>query len=889
MKVAAQLKQFQQGVWKAVRSGDRNELKIFLRRPGFNHMQRGTFGETILHVALLYNHTECAKLLIDLYPSLIEAIYKHEQFKGETAVHIAVVNQNMEALQYLVKAKASINGCHAVGNFFLRDGGTVYYGETPLHFAVCTGQADMVRYLVDEGADVGAVDMNENNIFHLCVLHELEDIYQSCWELSEQIFGSEKTAAMCNTRNSEMMTPIQLAALHGSRKMVGFLIERSRIVGWVWGFVALDAYPIRELDIDEGKDGVVYTCVKCGHSHILDIPIIHEILQAKWVNYCGYIFFIYGAIMFAYCATLTYAFVVSDFKVPLSEDDTAPLWWAILTLSSIMLLVRITDEIHQYFIHGEGISLLEAHRNVNTPDVPLYFANILFISNIFIVIGVVLHYLNRQDIHCLVTLSIALLGHMFYFLKFPMVLSAGIGKFVVAIFYIIRENVLNFIFIYLLLIIALSAPMSRFYGSEDYNIWISELIFISLGFDPEFSEDPDHRIAFFGVRMIFGVLHIVVLLNLLIAVMTETIDKVSKRAGIIFRQTRADVIFEMEQLCPWWFYKPVGILATEAGIPSKDETLRVIPRLKVTSVAKAKAKTEEQLKKALVPATSRSPSSTKAVPEWKMVEHLKNMESYLKSFGYTVTPPVERKKNSERKAMVRGKLARPTLERDGGFGRMIYDDNASGDVKLRRELSRTAPQVLEDEDYVGDSNDHISVLRGCGSLDQSSSNNIHFAVPRNNDSKRQQLQQQTPRRPSPCTTESTHTRNVIRPTSPPSARMGKVNINVADVKSPDENLQAARGDSDPHAANPASAAAAPATAAVNFGGNQHASDRKKILVTTVTSSDRASKHPPTRTITGSSSAMLSTPVTDQEPGTAASTVDLSNEVVHKLDKLSKLE
>jgi len=222
-----------------VKSGDMAGMKNFIRKPGFNHMMRGTFGETILHTALLFKNDDCAAHLIKNFPTLINAIYKHDQFRGETALHIAIVNQNAKMVKLLVEAKAAVNGVHAIGIFFQKEGGTVYYGETPLHFAVSRDSWNIAKYLITEGADLEIPDKHGNTVFHFAVYNELREIYGILAENAIRIYGQDRAQMIMNAENYENMSPLKLAAYNGSFKMTKYLLDRSRIVCWSWGPVSL--------------------------------------------------------------------------------------------------------------------------------------------------------------------------------------------------------------------------------------------------------------------------------------------------------------------------------------------------------------------------------------------------------------------------------------------------------------------------------------------------------------------------------------------------------------------------------------------------------------------------------------------------------------------------
>jgi hypothetical protein len=151
-------------------------------------------GQNLLHMAVLSRNYEFAKWLLDFYS-------KHSD----------------EALFKLLTARVVTRGCS-----YFRLMGLHYYGETPLHFAVCMNDIEMVNMILsfisllntdflkpinevptklwtdprinpalDDRTDLFTrlveipacrnllfvPDCNGNNILHLCVLHNLTDMY----------------------------------------------------------------------------------------------------------------------------------------------------------------------------------------------------------------------------------------------------------------------------------------------------------------------------------------------------------------------------------------------------------------------------------------------------------------------------------------------------------------------------------------------------------------------------------------------------------------------------------------------------------------------------------------------------------------------------------------
>eukprot|EP00808_Paulinella_micropora_P012325 g8181.t1 len=66
----------------------------------------GAVGENPIHLCFLFNkpaQLELAKKILEKYPQYVDAEYEGDTYKGETYLHIAIVNKNMEMVKYLVE------------------------------------------------------------------------------------------------------------------------------------------------------------------------------------------------------------------------------------------------------------------------------------------------------------------------------------------------------------------------------------------------------------------------------------------------------------------------------------------------------------------------------------------------------------------------------------------------------------------------------------------------------------------------------------------------------------------------------------------------------------------------------------------------------------------
>ena len=115
---------------------------------------------------------------------------------GESALHIAIINSDLESVKLLVGQYGAELDRRATGRFFrphdLKERkaitltksnyeGDAYYGEYPLAFAACIGNTEIYDYLIEESlrstrpgqgkVDPNAIDSYGNTVIHMCIIH----------------------------------------------------------------------------------------------------------------------------------------------------------------------------------------------------------------------------------------------------------------------------------------------------------------------------------------------------------------------------------------------------------------------------------------------------------------------------------------------------------------------------------------------------------------------------------------------------------------------------------------------------------------------------------------------------------------------------------------------
>ncbi|KAJ1556373.1 hypothetical protein HK405_013338 [Cladochytrium tenue] len=151
----------------------------------------GPQNETILHFAILRNG-EIAKMIAEAASDkLLAKSYENERYFGETALHLAVVQNRPEVIDILLGCGKLDLKALATGYEFVRGTehkGTYYAGMTALQFAVYHSTSEVVEKLLI-GADkrvflkigsisasavdlIKQVDLYGNNVFHILAMRK---------------------------------------------------------------------------------------------------------------------------------------------------------------------------------------------------------------------------------------------------------------------------------------------------------------------------------------------------------------------------------------------------------------------------------------------------------------------------------------------------------------------------------------------------------------------------------------------------------------------------------------------------------------------------------------------------------------------------------------------
>ncbi|XP_073540909.1 transient receptor potential cation channel subfamily V member 6-like [Phyllobates terribilis] len=268
---------------RAAKENDIQRLRELLEDESCDPFQRGAVGETALHVAVQYENLEAAEILLDGAPQLINQYMTSDLYQGQTALHIAAVNQNMNLVAALIRRGADVSSPRATGSFFaLSHKNLFYFGEHILTFAACVGDIEIVKMLLDHGANLQAKDSWGNTTLHILVLQPNQS--NSC-QMFDFFVSQDGGKTLIDIPNARGLTPLRLAAAEGNVIMFQHLIQKKRKIQWTFGPVTTMMYDMSELDCWEGQQSVLELIASSNKSQahkILNISPVKELLQKKW-------------------------------------------------------------------------------------------------------------------------------------------------------------------------------------------------------------------------------------------------------------------------------------------------------------------------------------------------------------------------------------------------------------------------------------------------------------------------------------------------------------------------------------------------------------------------------------------------------------------------------
>uniref|UniRef100_A0A3Q1ILU7 Transient receptor potential cation channel, subfamily V, member 6 n=1 Tax=Anabas testudineus TaxID=64144 RepID=A0A3Q1ILU7_ANATE len=277
-------------------------INNLLRYASTNIFERGGLGETALHIAVMNDNLEAAVALMDGAPELINEPMTSELFQGLTPLHIAVINQNISLVQHLISRGADVSTPRATGLYFKkRIRGLIYYGEHILSFAACTGNKKIISMLLIAGASTRSQDYQGNTVLHILILQPNQET--ACQTIDLIMAHDQETdhsVPLDMVPNLRGLTPFKLAAKRGNVVVFQHLVNKRRVFQGSLGPWTSNLYDLTEIDSWADNKSVLEVVVSSRHSEarrILEVTPVRELVSLKWnlygKHYFRFLLFVY--------------------------------------------------------------------------------------------------------------------------------------------------------------------------------------------------------------------------------------------------------------------------------------------------------------------------------------------------------------------------------------------------------------------------------------------------------------------------------------------------------------------------------------------------------------------------------------------------------------------
>ncbi|KAM9316525.1 transient receptor potential cation channel subfamily V member 5-like [Gastrophryne carolinensis] len=531
-------------LFQAAASNDFVTMKTLLQKEDIDPTVRGSFGETILHTAILNGHKEVLKVILECAPSLI----------GEPVVINTIL------------------------------------GEYPLSVAACTGNEEIIRLLlVEYGTPVNAQDSLGNTVFHILVLQQNKELACHMYDLILDLVPLKDSQCAEHLENNDGFTPLKLAANEGNIEMLSYLIKRQKKIYWTIGSICYSIYDLTNIDTWKAQKSVldiITSSQKPQVRKLVDVTPIKELLSQKWKTFGYKSFLVWMFSYLAYMVTFTTVSLYRPLK-PLNPGEGDNI--TVMTVKKLFEAYECTEDFLR--LAGELITLFGAIF-IFVSEIPLlitlgpkkYIGNtstggpfsLLMVGySLLIFSATILKILGREEEA--IPLSLALIigwCNSIYFARgFKM-----LGQFSIMIQKIIFTDLLCWFCLVFIIIIGFSAAFFVIYQTlalenspymDSFAKAIYNAIEMMMGVSdlqiPTNTSFPLVYVVYSAYMMFVYIL----LLNILIAMMDNTYWRIAHEREELWKIQVAATILLLERHIPRFLKVRTGIPGSALGLDDK--------------------------------------------------------------------------------------------------------------------------------------------------------------------------------------------------------------------------------------------------------------------------------------------------------------------------------
>ncbi|XP_034397335.1 transient receptor potential cation channel subfamily V member 4 [Cyclopterus lumpus] len=555
-------------------------------------------GKTCLPKALLNlygGQNVTIPLLVDIAEKtgnlreFINTPFRDVYYRGQTALHIAIERRCKQYVELMVEQGADVHA-QARGRFFQpRDeGGYFYFGELPLSLAACTNQPDIVHYLTEnphKKADLRRQDSRGNTVLHALV-HIADNTKDNTRFLTKMydmlLIKSAKLYPDCNLEtvfNTDGMSPLMMAAKLGKIGVFQHIIRREikdeevrhlsrKFKDWAYGPVYSSLYDLSSLDTCGEEPSVleilVYNSRNENRHEMLAVEPINELLRAKWQKFAAVTFYIS---VVSYLTTMIIFTLVAHYH-PTQGTPPYPYTTSSDYLRMAGEIVTLASGIF-FFLTNVKDLFLKKCPGVKSLFIDGSFQLLYFIYSVLIVVTAAL-YLSGIKAYVSVMVFALVLGWMntLYFTR-GLKLT---GTYSIMIQKILFKDLFRFLLVYVLFMIGYASALVSLLtmcpppGTEceggcptypncrdpdTFSAFLLDLFKLTIGMgELDMIHGAQYPAVFLILLVTYIILTFVLLLNMLIALMGETVGQVSKESKKIWKLQWATTILDIERSFP---------------------------------------------------------------------------------------------------------------------------------------------------------------------------------------------------------------------------------------------------------------------------------------------------------------------------------------------------
>ncbi|XP_063811906.1 transient receptor potential cation channel subfamily V member 1-like isoform X2 [Pseudophryne corroboree] len=518
---------------------------------------------------------------------LVNAAYTNDYYRGQTALHIAIEKRNFDLVKLLMENKADVDA-KANGVFFQkkRKGVSFYFGELPLSLAACTNQTNIVNYLLNNpyrNAELKTPDSHGNTVLHALVV-VADDTEENTEIITKMYDDILKKSVKINPQlkleeiaNHEGLTPLKLAAKTGKTELFKHILRREmtepefrhlsrKFTEWTYGPVHTSLYDMSSVDTyehDSVLETIVFRSSACNRHNMVVLEPINHLLQEKWDSFAGKIFYLKFLLYIVYLIIFT----VTAYNRPLTGQPPYPLEGTTKDNARVLgEVIVILGGI--YILLCQVVYFWKRRPSLQILMIDGYFEVLFLLHAVILLCSFVVYFAGSETYVALMVFALVIgwVNTLYYTRGFQQT-----GIYSVMIQKTILRDMLRFLFVYLVFLFGFAAALVTLVGEapvepgnsteagkseagSSYSglyVTILELFKFTIGMgDLEFNENLKFKHFFMFLLILYVVLTYILLLNMLIALMSETVNKISSESKSIWKLQRAATILDIERFLP---------------------------------------------------------------------------------------------------------------------------------------------------------------------------------------------------------------------------------------------------------------------------------------------------------------------------------------------------